>query len=103
MENSIDAIQGLIWGVGSSFIYQAVLAIQTRDKNGYWPWHRPKDPMGGFAFAVVACVKLIIAGFVVLAFIKSNQLSGVFGCLAIGAAAEEIMIKIAASGRKVYK
>jgi hypothetical protein len=104
MNTPIDLFQGMLVGVGACAVYQAVIAIQMMEKDGYWPWHNPNKPLlDSRNFIAVSVVRLIIAGCLVWLFITTGQVSGQFGVAALGAVADEMVLRLVEIGRKAYK
>ena len=91
-------------GIAAAAVYQAVIAIQMFEKDGHWPWRNPNKPLlNGRNFIGVSIIRMIIAGCLIWLFIITKQISGLLAAAALGAIADEVVLRVVDISRKAYK
>ena len=100
---TIDPTLAVVVAVVANFLYQGVIFFNNYSDTGQFPWSSRPKRIGINMFCLATIFKLLVAGCVVWGLTIEGQVNGVIGAAIIGMAGDEILINLAAAGRKVAK
>lgn len=96
-------IEIVIAGVAGNFVYQGYMFYTLYNSDNKFPWSDRPKPTGVIMFIFTVLFKLAGSGYVIWILANSGQINGWIGAAIIGMASEEMIISLAAAGRKEAK
>ncbi|MBL8159352.1 hypothetical protein JNJ66_02760 [Candidatus Saccharibacteria bacterium] len=95
--------EGVIVGMVANILYQGIILSDEYGRAGRWPWNHPGKQIRKAYFFCGCVLKAMVAGFIVWALVKTEQVNGIGGVIIIAPVADEVFKKIVASGRRTVR